>query len=143
MLAALDLCPDDEEAQVEALTLLKDVGRLYSSRYGFPFPNAEFYVSLAETGVIPSLFSSIRRHASNATVVCNACRLLGDIGFGMHALDPRVRQGFLEYRLAHPEWRDVVEAARDMHPNNLSVRESVEFMLFATTVLPRRGALRT
>ena len=143
MLAALDLYPDDENAQVEALTLLKDVGRLYSSRYGFAFPNAEFYCSLAEAGVIPSLFSSIQRHASNAAVASSACRLLGDIGFGMQALDPRVRQRFLEYRLAHPEWRGVIEAARDMHPNNLSVHDSVEFMLFATTVLPRRGALRT
>ena len=135
MLAALDLCPDDEEAQVEALTLLKDVSCLYLSCYGFPFPNAELYVSLAETRVIPSLFSSIRHHASNATVVCNACRLLGDIGFSMQALDARVCQGFLEYSLAHPEWHGVIEAAHDMHPNNLSVRESFEFMLFATTVL--------
>jgi hypothetical protein len=142
MLVSLDDHQSNESVQAEALGLLKDVGRLYSSRYGFAFPNADFYVSLAESGVIPSLFLSVQRHATNATVVANGCRLLGDIGFGMQALHPIVRQAFLEYRSAHPDWRRVVEATRDMHPNDLSVHDSVEFMLFATTALPRRGAVR-
>jgi hypothetical protein len=143
LLVSLNHYQDNESVQAEALILLKDVGRLYSSRYGFSFPNTEFYVSLAEGGVIPTLFLSVQLHATNATVVGSACRLLGDIGFGMQALNPRVRQAFLDYRSAHPEWRRGVEAARDMHPNNLSVHDSVEFMLFATTALPRRGALLT
>jgi hypothetical protein len=142
MLVSLDHYRSDESIQAEALGLLKDVGRLYSSRYGLAFPNADFYVSLAESGVIPSVFLSVQRYATNATVVACGCRLLGDIGFGIQALDPRVRQAFLEYRSAHPEWRNVVEAARDMHPNNLAVHDSVEFMIFATTALPRRGAVR-
>jgi hypothetical protein len=142
MLVSLDKYRSNESVEVEALRLLKDVGHLYSSRYGFAFPHVKFYVSLADSGVIPSLLLTSQLHAINVTVFAGGCRLFWDSGFGMQGLDPIVRQALLEYRSAHPEWRRVVETARDRHPNNLSVHHSLEFMLFAPTALPRRGIAR-
>ena len=109
MIAALNHFPDDVDAQSEALELLNQVGQLHWSHY-------EYYASLVEAGVIHTLFSSLCCHASDARVVCKACRLVlrDTICFSIHPF----QEGLLEF---HSEWHGVIEAVHDLHPDNPQV----------------------